>query len=141
MSKPKTKQNDKDVTAFLNDIEHDRKRKEAFQLLDIFKEVTGEPPKMWGSSIIGFGKYRYVYKSGREGDWMLTGFSPRKAKHSLYIMSGFSKFDELMEKLGKHKTGKSCLYVNKLEDIDIEVLKELIDSSVMHMKEKYEIPE
>lgn len=136
-SELKTQETDKSVKDFINSIEHDRKRKEAFELLNIFKEVTGEPAKMWGPSIIGFGKYHYVYDSGREGDWMATGFSPRKAKHSLYIMSGFSRFDHLMKKLGKYKTGKSCLYVNKLNDIDLDVLKDLIAESVEYIKEKY----
>ena len=93
---------------------------------------------MWGPSIIGFGTYHYKYASGREGDWMLTGFSPRKTKHSLYIMAGFKRFDDLMQKLGKYKTGKSCLYVNKLEDIDEEVLRQLIRESMEYMKEKYQ---
>lgn len=137
MAELKTKETDQSVVDFIEQIDHDRKKKEAYTLLEIFKEVSGEEAKMWGPSIIGFGKYRYVYESGREGEWMLTGFSPRKAKHSLYIMSGFGRFDELMSQLGKHKTGKSCLYVNKLDDIDLEVLKELIAASIEAVKDRY----
>jgi hypothetical protein len=137
MAALKTKETDQSIVDFIEQIDHDRKKKEAYTLLEIIKEVSGEEAKMWGPSIIGFGKYRYVYESGREGEWMLTGFSPRKAKHSLYIMSGFGRFDELMSQLGKHKTGKSCLYVNKLDDIDLEVLKELIAASIEAVKDRY----
>ena len=105
--------------------------------LDIMMEVTGEKPKMWGPSIVGFGSYHYVYASGREGDWPLTGFSPRKQALTLYIMAGFGHYDELMSRLGKHKTGKSCLYVKRLSDIDESVLRELIAASVDHMKSTY----
>ena len=101
------------------------------------KTITGEEPKMWGSSIIGFGAYHYKYDSGREGDMPKVGFSPRKQSLTLYIMNGFDRYEELMEKLGKHKTGKSCLYVNKLADIDEGVLKELITLSFHYMNEKY----
>lgn len=101
------------------------------------KEVTREKPVMWGPSIIGFGSYHYKYGSGREGDMPLAGFSPRKQSLVLYIMSGFERGKELMEKLGKYKTGKSCLYVNKLEDIDMEILKKLISGSVKYMKDKH----
>lgn len=90
---------------------------------------------MWGDSIVGFGHYHYKYASGREGDWMLTGFAPRKRNLTLYIMSGFEEYDDLMQKLGKHSTGKSCLYINKLEDIDLDVLRELVGRSVQHMRE------
>jgi len=98
----------------------------------------GKKPKMWGGSIVGFGEYHYVYASGQEGDWPVTGFSPRKTSLSLYIMAGFDNYGPLMEKLGKHKTGKSCLYVNKLEDIDLEVLKPLIAESKNYMESNYE---
>ena len=101
------------------------------------QEVTGKEPKMWGDSIIGFDSYHYKYASGREGDWPIAGFSPRKQALSIYIMAGFKKYDELMQKLGKYKTGKSCLYVKKLEDVDREVLKKLIQESVEYMREKY----
>ncbi|MBV7338085.1 DUF1801 domain-containing protein [Chloroflexi bacterium TSY] len=99
------------------------------------KEVTGEEPQMWGTSIIGFGSYHFKYASGREGDWMLVGFSPRKQNLTLYIMPGFENYDELLGNLGKHKTGKSCLYINKLADVDQGVLKKLVKQSVDHMRE------
>lgn len=99
------------------------------------EEITGEPAKMWGDSIVGFGSYHYKYASGQEGDWMLTAFSPRKQNLTLYIMPGFERYENLMKQLGKYKTGKSCLYIKKLEDVDLEVLKELIDLSVKQMRE------
>lgn len=133
----KTTPNQHSVTDYLNSVEPAKKRLEGFRLLEIFREETGEEAVMWGNSIIGFGQYHYQYESGREGDWMLTGFSPRKVKHSLYIMPGFKRFDDLMQKLGKYKTGVSCLYVNKLADINEEVLRELIRESVEYMREKY----
>jgi hypothetical protein len=100
------------------------------------REVTGERPVMWGPSIVGYGQYRYVYESGREGDWMLVGFSPRKTALTLYIMPGFSRYEELMQRLGKHSTGKSCLYLKKLADVDMTVLRELVGASVEHMRRK-----
>lgn len=137
MSDLKTKPNKLSVRNFIEDNTDGQKKIDSFKLLEIFNEVTNEEPRMWGSSIIGYGTYHYVYKSGREGDWMLTGFSPRKAKFSIYIMSGFEKFEALLAKLGKFKTGKGCLYVNKLSDIDLEVLKELISKSIIELKEMY----
>ena len=137
MSSPKTQLNDASVEDFLNRIEDPSKRKDSFLFLNLFKKVTGMKPAMWGDSIIGFGSYHYVYASGREGDWMLVGFSPRKQKFSLYMMSGFDKFDELLKNLGKHKTSKACLYVNKWEDINPLVLEELILQSIAYTKEKY----
>lgn len=104
-------------------------------ILDLMRDVTGVEPIMWGDSIIGFGTYHYKYTSGREADWFLTGFSPRKQSLTLYIMSGFSEYDQLLSKLGKHSTGKSCLYIKKLEDIDMDVLRDLILLSVEHMTE------
>ncbi|MEJ2757339.1 MAG: DUF1801 domain-containing protein [Anaerolineales bacterium] len=98
---------------------------------------TGETPQMWGDSIIGFGSYHYTYASGREGDWMLTGFSPRKQNLTLYIMDGFEEYEDLLKDLGKFKTGKSCLYINKLADVDTNVLKKLVKASVTHMKKAY----
>lgn len=137
MAELKTKPTDKKVEEFLNKIEDEKKREDAYKILDIMKKITREEPKMWGSSIVGFGNYHYKYESGREGDWFTTGFSPRKQNLTIYIMSGFNKYDELMEKLGKYKTGKSCLYIKRLEDVDIKILKELIKESVKYMKEKY----
>jgi hypothetical protein len=101
------------------------------------KEVTSTEPGMWGNSIVGFGSYHYKYESGREGEWFLTGFSPRKQNLTLYIMSGFTRYNELLKKLGKYKTGKSCLYIKKLEDIDIRILKELVTQSVDHLSKSH----
>ena len=101
------------------------------------KQITKEEPIMWGPSIVGFGSYHYKYESGREGDMCITGFSPRKQNLTIYILPGFKRYSELMKKLGKHKTGSSCLYINKLEDVDLKVLKQLITESVKYMKKKY----
>ena len=100
------------------------------------EEVTGEKAVMWGDSIVGFGTYHYVYASGREGDWPVTGFAPRKQALTLYIMSGFDQYDELLARLGKHSTGKSCLYIKRLSDVDVDVLRELVAESVAHMGEE-----
>lgn len=126
----KTRPNDQNVQAFLNKVESEPQKQDSYALLEMMQEISGEPPKMWGDSIIGFGSYHYQYASGREGDWFLAGFSPRKKSISLYIMSGFSEFDQLLEELGKHKKGKSCLYINKLADVNETVLHELIRRSV-----------
>jgi hypothetical protein len=134
MAELKTKPNSKDVTEFLESVEHEKRRQDSYEILELMKKVTGEEPKMWGDSIIGFGSYHYKYESGREGDWFITGFSPRKQNLSLYIMAGFDDYEELMNKLGKHKTGKSCLYINKLEDVNLEVLEELVKKSFIHMR-------
>jgi hypothetical protein len=133
MAELKTQKTEASVEAFLNTVEHERKRADSFEILDLMKEVTGEEPVMWGSSIIGFGSYHYKYASGRDADWFLTGFSPRKQSLTLYIMSGFDAYDGLLDKLGKYKTGKSCLYINKLEDVDMDVLRDLVKQSVNHM--------
>ena len=130
----KTVKNDKPVLDFLNSVEHNKRREDGLEILDLMKEVTGEEPAMWGDSIVGFGDYTYKYASGRTGQWMLVGFSPRKQNLTLYIMDGFDGYAELLGKLGKHKTGKSCLYINKLEDVDQDVLRELVQKSVSHMK-------
>ncbi|MCG8469904.1 MAG: DUF1801 domain-containing protein [Gemmatimonadetes bacterium] len=129
MSDLKTTPNDGDVEAFLNSVENEKRREDAFAMLDFMKEVTGEEPVLWGGSIVGFGSYHYKYASGREGDWLAAGFSPRKQALTLYIMSGFSRHDELMARLGTYTTGKSCLYVKKLEDVDMTVLEELVRAS------------
>lgn len=130
----KTKVNDKDVIAFLESIEAAQKRDDSFQLMDLFSKLTDDKPKMWGTNIIGFGSYHYKYASGQEGEWFKIGFSPRKAKLSLYVMSGFDKLENYLSRLGKHKIGKSCLYVNKLSDIDMEVLEKLVLQSFCHLK-------
>ena len=121
MAELKTKPSKESVLDFLNSIPDEKKKKDSFILLEIFKEVTGESPVMWGPSIIGFGTYHYKYTSGREGDWMTTGFSPRKQNLTLYLMCDVKQMDMHLEKIGKYKTGKSCLYINKLEDINVEV--------------------
>jgi uncharacterized protein YdhG (YjbR/CyaY superfamily) len=130
----KTKRNKGDVQTYLNSVENEVKRQDSFTIMELMKEVTGEEPEMWGDSIVGYGTYHYKYASGREGDWFLTGFAPRKQNLTLYIMAGFDQYDKLLGDLGKYKTGKSCLYINKLEDVDQDVLRELVRQSVEHMK-------
>jgi hypothetical protein len=137
MAELKTKLNDASVDEFLDSVEDEEKRDDCRRVLEIMKQATGEEPNMWGSSIVGFGTYHYKYASGREGDWMKTGFSPRKQNLTLYIMDGFEKYDEMMAKLGKHKTGKSCLYVRRLSDIDIRVLENLVKASVKYFDKKH----
>jgi hypothetical protein len=137
MSENKTKETDLSVTDFINAVDDETKRNDCHYLVKLMQEITGSEPKMWGTSIIGFGNYHYKYDSGREGDFMRAGFSPRKTALTLYIMAGFSHYDELMKKLGKYKTGKSCLYVKKLADIDMNVLRELIEASVTFMNKRY----
>jgi len=137
MTEPKTKPTDQSVDEFLKKVESPNKREDSYEILKLMKEVTQEEPRMWGDTIVGFGSYHYKYESGREGDSMLTGFSPRKQRFSIYIMPGFENYEELLKKLGEFKTGKVCLYVNKLKDIDKDVLKELVSESVKYMKEKY----
>jgi hypothetical protein len=134
MAELKTKLNDASVEDFLNTIEDGQKREDCFEVLKIMKQAAKAEPKMWGTSIVGFGSYHYKGASGREGDWMLTGFSPRKQNITLYIMGGFDRHNDLMKKLGKHSTGKACLYIKKLEDVDRKVLKELVAESVQWMK-------
>ncbi|WP_221564153.1 DUF1801 domain-containing protein [Alkalihalobacillus sp. TS-13] len=133
----KTKENDYSVIEFIEDINNPKKREDAYKLLDIFTEKTGFKAKMWGPSIIGFGSYHYKYESGHEGDAPLVGFSPRKAKISLYFASGDPKRDELLKDFGKHTTGKACVYINKMADIDDDVLKELINQSVKFLQDTY----
>ena len=134
MAELKTKQNDQSVEAFLDGIADEQKRKDSYTIVKLMQQATKAKPKMWGSSIIGFGSYHYKGASGREGDWMLIGFSPRKQNLTLYLMAGFDNYAPLLKKLGKHKTGRSCLYINKLADVDVKVLKELIAQSVAHMR-------
>jgi hypothetical protein len=126
MAELKTKQNKASVEAFIKAIPDEKRRRDCLVILELFKKATKEEPSMWGDSIVGFGNYHYKYASGREGDWFLSGFSPRKQNMTLYSMMGFEKNADLMQKLGKYKTGKGCLYINKLEDIDLEILKKLI---------------
>ena len=130
MAELKTKKTSASVSAFLNGIKDEQARKDCKKIAKMMKDATGKSSKMWGSSLVGFGSYHYKYASGREGDWFLTGFSPRKQNLTLYIMDGFKSYGTLMKKLGKHKTGKSCLYVKSLDDVDTDVLRELIERSV-----------
>ncbi len=138
MAAPKTVPTNASVEDYLNSIANEAKRQDSFALLDLMKEVTGEDAVMWGASIVGFGAYRYVYASGREGDWPLTGFAPRAQALTLYIMSGFDGYDDLLARLGKHSTGKSCLYIKRLSDVDLDVLRELVAESVAHMSARDE---
>jgi hypothetical protein len=135
MAELKTQPNDQRVEDFLYSVADVIKRQDSFTILELMGQVTGSKPIMWGDSIIGFGSYHYKYASGREADWFLTGFSPRKRSLTLYIMSGFEGYDKLLGKLGKYSTGKSCLYIKVLEDVDQDVLRELVSKSVQHMIE------
>ncbi|MCL1632763.1 DUF1801 domain-containing protein [Sporolactobacillus sp. CPB3-1] len=128
--KPKTKETDNSVIEFIESVENLKKREDAYRLLDLFTEITGYEAKMWGPSIIGFGSYHYKYASGHEGDAPLTGFSPRKAKISLYLMMENNDYEHFAQKFGKHTRGKACIYVNKLADIDRAILKDMIRTSV-----------
>ncbi|WP_153723092.1 DUF1801 domain-containing protein [Sporosarcina cascadiensis] len=133
----KTKRTDDSVIEFIESVENPKKREDAYRLLDIFTDTTGYGAKMWGPSIIGFGSYHYVYKTGHEGDAPLVGFSPRKAKISLYFTTGDAERERLLERFGKHTSGKACVYINKVEDIDVDVMKELIGQSVIFLEELY----
>ncbi len=136
MAEIKTKKNDQSVEEFLNRVSDEARRQDCFTVLSMMKAVTKVEPKMWGAAIVGFGTYQYKYASGQEGEWPIIGFSPRKQDLTLYLMSGFEKSPDLMKKLGKHKTGKSCLYIKKIEDIDLKILKKLIEQSVKSMSKK-----
>ncbi|CAN7535828.1 DUF1801 domain-containing protein [Paenibacillus sp. LjRoot153] len=133
----KTKETDSSVLEFIENVESIKKREDAYQLLDIFTEVTGYEAKMWGPSIIGFGTYHYKYASGHEGDAPLVGFSPRKAKISLYFATGDTDREELLKELGKHEAAKACVYINKVADINVDILKALISQSVSFLQERY----
>ena len=133
MAELKTRKNDADVQAFLDGIENERRREDCRAVVELMADVTGEAPVMWGASIIGFGSYHYKYASGREGDWLATGVSPRKQSLTVYIMTGFARHAELMRKLGRYTAGKSCLYIKKLEDVDLGVLRELVRESFAHV--------
>lgn len=136
MAELKTKPTGDGVVAFLDKIGDEKRRRDCLVILDLMKEATQSEPTMWGASMVGFGRYRYEYDSGREGEWFLTGFSPRKDNLTLYVIPGFEPFADLLGKLGKYKTGKSCLYVKKLEDIDLSVLKDLMSRSVAALRDK-----
>lgn len=136
-SENKTRPTGASVTAFIDAVENDTRRRDARTLLAMMKKVTGEKPRMWGPSIIGFGEYHYKYESGREGDMLNVGFSPRKANMALYVMGSIAEDDPLRDSLGKYKTGKSCLYINKLEDVDPAVLEKLVAKSYKATLRKY----
>lgn len=138
MAKNKTVPTRASVTAFISAIEDPGRKSEVRKVAAMMREATGSRAKMWGTSIIGFGRYHYRYESGREGDFMITGLSPRKQALTVYIMPGFSHFEPLMKKLGTYKTGRSCLYIKRLSDVDEKVLKRLIVESVKHMRKEYE---
>ena len=134
MAELKTKKTEASVENFLNSLVSEQTRKDCFEIVKIMKQATKEEPKMWGASIVGFGSYHYKGASGREGDWFLTGLSPRKQNLTLYLTGGFEPYKDLLKKLGKHKTSVGCLYIKKLEDVDMKILKELISKSVQTMK-------
>lgn len=139
MAKNKTVETDEDVYAFIDDfVDNEQKKKDSLELIDIMSTLSGHPPKMWGSTIIGFGRYHYVYKSGHSGDAPLIGFSPRKTAISLYVFTGLDEHFDLVKPLGKFKMGKACIYIKKLSDIDIDQLKTLINATIDFLKDKHE---
>ena len=137
MSSNKTVENDETVEDFINAIDNEQKRKDSWEMIALMREITGAEPRMWGSSMVGFGQYHYKYASGREGDSFITGFSPRKTALTVYVMPGFGDYAGQMAKLGPHRTGKSCLYLRSLNAIDREVLEEIIQDSVNVMRKRY----
>ena len=137
MADNKTKPTGESVNAFLDSVENEQRRKDAYQVLEMMREITGEEPKMWGPSMIGFGTYHYKYATGREGDAFIVGFSPRKAALTLYVLMEFDGYEALMSRLGKYTTSKACLYVKRLSDLDQDVLRELITQTYQHMKAQY----
>ncbi len=140
MAELKTVPTKNSIKKFLDNVENEKKREDSYALLKLFKKTTGEKPVLWGNSIIGFGKYHYKSeRSAQEGDWPLTGFSPRKQNLTIYIMPGFGDLSDLLNKLGKHKTSVSCLYINKLEDVNIGILEKIIQKSVKEMRHRNNI--
>lgn len=137
MADLKTKATGKSVKKFIESVEDEGKRADCFELVKIMEEITGAKATMWGDSIVGFGLYDYVYASGHSGSWPRAGFSPRKANLTIYIMAGFSKYADLMKKIGKHKHSKSCLYVKRLSDLNLKILKKLIKESLKEMEKRY----
>lgn len=137
MAELKTTRNDGDVDAFLDSVDNEIRRRDAFAVKELMSAITGETPEMWGTSIVGYGPYRYTPKSGgAEHEWFKVGFSPRRASLTLYIMDGFNDYDELLAALGSHSTGKSCLYIKNLDDVDRGILTQLIERSVAHVEER-----
>ena len=137
MSDLKTQPTTASVDAFIDAVDDEPKRADSRIVAEMMAEITGVPGVVWGSSIVGFGKYHYRYASGREGDFFEAGFSPRKRALTLYVMAGFSEYEDLLGRLGRHSTGKSCLYVKRLADIDLDVLRELLTRSVSYIRAKY----
>jgi hypothetical protein len=136
MAELKTKQNELSVDDFLNKVADENVRKDCYAIIKLMEKITGCPPKMWGTAIIGFGKYHYKYESGREGDICMIGFSPRKQNITLYVKAAAAQ-EDLFEKLGKHKSGKDCVYIKKLDDIDIKILEKIIRGTIKYLKNKY----
>lgn len=139
MADTKTQPTEQTPRAFLDSVTPERRREDSLRLLELFERVTGFDPVMWGPSIIGFGRYEYRYESGRTGEFLATGFSPRKANLSVYIMPGYADFSPILARLGKHKTGKSCLYINRLADIDESVLEALIRAGLADLAQKWDV--
>lgn len=137
-SSNKTQQTKLSPRTFLNSLDHPKRQADGLKLLTFFNRVTGLKPKMWGPSIVGYGRYHYKYDSGREGDFFLTGFSPRKSALTIYVMPGYQDMSENLSRLGKHKTGKSCLYINSLSDVDMDVLEEIIQDGLTYMRKNYQ---
>ncbi|MES2876745.1 MAG: DUF1801 domain-containing protein [Patescibacteria group bacterium] len=138
MSELKTQRTNASVEEFVASVENSQRREDALKLLDVFERATGMKPVMWGTSIVGYGQYHYKSeRSSQEGDWPLAGFSPRKANLTVYVLPGFEKYDDYLSRLGKHKTSVSCIYINKLSDVDTDVLQQIIKDSVAEMKRQY----
>jgi hypothetical protein len=136
MAEAKTRKNSAPVDAFINSIPNDQVRTDCLAIAGFMQDATKAPPQMWGTSIVGFGTYRMKYADGREADWMIIAFSPRKQNITLYIHGGFPEYDQLMSQLGKYSCGKSCLYIKRLSDVDLPTLKKLIKTSVQHVQKK-----
>ena len=134
----KTKPTTVDPADFIASIEHDTRREDALTLLELMGRLSGYEAKMWGPTMVGFGRYHYKYGTGREGDWFMVGFSPRKANQVIYLMPGYENFDDELARLGKHKIGKSCLYINKLADVDLAVVEEMVRYTLDLLHENYE---
>ena len=139
MSENKTQPNALSVDSFLRAIPHETRRADAMELDRLFRRVTGWAPRMWGDAIVGYGQYHYIYDSGREGDFLATGFSPRKANMAIYIMPGYADYGAMLDRLGRHKLGKSCLYVNKLADVDLTVVEELVRAGLDDLGQRWTI--
>lgn len=140
MAELKTKPNNASVEAFLNAVPDERKRRDSFTILAMMQEITAAEPRMWGDSIVGFDSYHYRYANGSEADWPIVAFSPRKQNLTLYLMPGFEQWRELLQKLGKHTTSKACLYIKRLDDIDLATLRQMIEESVVQARQAYNAP-